>query len=895
MKYKLQRLCTVAAFLAAGSLFLSSETCVAKNNCQAVQLQTEHANNPLGMDVKHPRLGWQIVSADTNILQSAYRVVVSTSARKASSGKGDVWDSGKVISQDSFDVPYAGPALKSGCRYFWSVKVWDDHGHSSDWASAGWWEMGLLASQDWSGAQWIAADGDSQAAPLLRAEFSMAKRIARARLYISAAGYYVASINGQRIGDAVLDPGFTAFDQRGLYASYDVSGQLRSGANAIGVCLGRGCYAMDTSQKILWWSAVKWFKHQPKLLAKLDITFTDNTHETVVSGPDWKVHDGPTTSDSLYRGESYDARLDLPKWNTSGCDAAGWRDARVATAPTTNLQAQMAEPIRVVSTIRASSITQSKPGIYVYKFPVMTAGWGRLTVSGPSGTKVSLRLGETLNEDGTVNNMGDPGLTPGEIQRYEYTLAGRGTEVWEPQFSYAGFQYVQLEHFPGTPTTNSVVACEVHSDVPVIGSFTCSNPLLNAIHDACRRTVLNNLHSIPTDCPMYEKRGWTADALLFSAQASDNFGVDRFFTKWMDDLADTQTAAGEIADVAPGPDGSLDPSWTSAFMVIPWRLYQEYGDRTVIATHYDQMKRYVNYLSTKSTHHLVTGFYGDWVSPGYVQPPEGPDLVASANYYRDVRLLSEMAGIVGRTADQLTYSNLAVAVKASFNSAYLDSATGVYRTDKNVGYRQTSSAVPLNFGLVPAGQIAAGVSNLVADVRLHDDHLNTGCFGTAALLPALTENGQVDLAYAIATQTTYPSWGCWIAHGATTTWEQWICDASLRSRDHAFLGTVDDWFFKYLAGIQPAAPGYRKITIRPWLPKGLRKVSASIQTPLGLVSSSWTVEMNGVVVLTVVVPPNATAEVWVPDDSVPKQIGSGRHVFKRPVSAANEFETTNKL
>lgn len=880
MKFKFRRLCTVAAIFAVGCLFLSGETCAAEDSYRAIQLQVEHANNPLGIDVKHPRLGWQIVSAGTNILQSAYRVVVSSSARKASSGKGDVWDSGKVISPDSFDVAYAGPELKSGCRYFWSVKVWDDRGHSSDWASAGWWEMGLLSSEDWSGAHWIMAEEDSQAAPLLRTDFSVVKGVARARLYISAAGYYVASINGQRIGDAVLDPGFTAYDRRILYASYDVTRQLRRGANAIGACLGRGCYAMDTSQKILWWNGVKWLDRQPKLLAKLDITFTDNTHETIVSGPDWKTHTGPTTSDSLYRGETYDARLEQLKWDTSGCDITGWSDARAATAPPTNLQAQMAEPIRTVGTMLAASITEPKPGIYVYKFPVMTAGWARLTVSGPFGTKVTLRLGETLNKDGTVNNMGDPGLTPGEIQRYEYTLAGREMEVWEPQFSYAGFQYVQLENFPGTPTTNSVVACEVHSDVSVIGSFTCSNPLLNAIHDICRRSVLNNLHSIPTDCPMFEKRGWTADALLFSAQAADNFGMDRFFTKWMDDLADTQTTAGEIADVAPGPNGSLDPSWTSAFIVIPWGLYQEYRDRKIIAAHYDQMKRYVDYLSSKSTNHLVAGFYGDWVSPGYVQPPEGPDLVASANYYRDVRLLSEMAGVVGRTTDESTYSNLAARVKASFNSVYFDSAKGVYRTGKDVGYRQTSSAVPLDFGLVPSGQIAAVVSNLVADVRLHNDHLNTGCFGTAALLPALTENGQVDLAYAIATQTTYPSWGCWIANGATTTWEQWVCDASLRSRDHAFLGTVDDWFFKYLAGIQPAAPGYRKITIKPWFPKGLRDASASIQTPLGLVSSSWTVKTKDAVTLTVVIPPNATAEVWVPGDSVPRHIGSGRHVFK---------------
>jgi alpha-L-rhamnosidase len=617
------------------------------------------------------------------------------------------------------------------------------------------------------------------------------------------------------------------------------------------------------------------------LLAKLDITYADNTHQIVVTGTNWMTHPGPSTSDSLYRGETYDARLALPGWDTAGCDARGWTNVLLAAPPTKNLQPQMAQPIRVIDAVTAISITEPKPGIFVYKFPVMITGWGRLKVSGHAGTTVTLRLGEELNGDGTVKNLGDPGLTPGEIQSYDYILAGHGREIWEPQFSYSGFQYVQVDHFPGRPDKSSITACEVHSDVPTIGHFSCSNPLLNSIHDICKRSVLNNLHSIPTDTPTYEKRGWTADALLSSAQAADNFNMQRFFDKWMDDLADTQSRQGQIADIAPGPGGSLDPSWSSAFIVIPWRLYEDYGDRNIIVTHYNQMKRYVDYLSHNATDNLIKGFYGDWVSPGYEHPPEGPDLMASANYYRDAVLLSKMAAATERTADENIYSNLAASIKVSFNAKYLDAAAGVYRTSKYNGYRQTSSAVPLSFGLVPADEVATVVSNLAADVQLHQNHLNTGCFGTAALLPDLTVNGRVNLAYAIATQTTYPSWGCWIARGATTAWEKWIYDASLRSHDHAFLGTVDDWFFKYLAGIQPAAPGYKLINIRPWIPDRLQSVSASIDTPQGLVSSSWKRLVQGTVVLTVVIPPNATANVWVPGEPSPIQVGSGNHTFKR--------------
>lgn len=886
MCWKSQKFSHLAHCLIVGCLLLLPQKGAAENVLSAVHLLAGHAANPLGIDAAHPQLAWQLTSTGTNILQSAYQLVVSTSASKAVSGHSDVWDSGKISSPDSVDVIYGGPALEPAQRYFWSVKVWDNQRHVSAWAKPAWLEMGPLTANDWSGAQWIAG-ADAPSAPLLRTGFAVTKRIAQARLYVSAGGYYVATLNGRRVGDAVLDPGFTAYDRRILYATYDVTSQLHRGTNVLGVTLGRGFYALDTSRQILWWNGVSWLSREPKLLAKLDITYTDHTHAIVVSGPDWKIHSGPSTSDSLYRGETYDARLALSGWDTPGFNSSGWTNALVAGPPTTNLQAQMAEPVRVVNTVSAASITQPKPGIYVFKFPVMVAGWARLTVSGPAGTTVTLRLGEKLNDDGTVNNLGDPGLTPGEIQRYDYTLAGHETEVWEPQFSYAGFQYVQVTSFPGIPTTNSVVACEVHSDVPTTGRFSCSNPLLNEIHEICRRAVLNNLHSIPTDTPTYEKRGWTADALLFSAQACDNFGMQRFFDKWLNDLADTQTPAGEIADIAPSPGGSLDPSWSSAFVVIPWRLYQEYGDREVITTHYEQMKRYVDYLSSHASHHLVKGFYGDWVAPDYVHPPESPDLVASANYYRDALLLSKMAGLTSHPADEITYSNLAANIAVAFNAKYLDAATGTYRTGEAAGYRQTSSAVPLDFGLVPREQIAAVVSNLVADVRLHKNHLNTGCFGTAALLPVLTEHGQVNLAYAIATQTTYPSWGCWIAHGATTTWEQWVFDAS-RSRDHAFLGTVDDWFYKYLAGIQPARPGYQEINIKPFFPDGLHSVSASLDTPLGAVSSSWTHLTNDSVVLTVVIPPNATAQVWAPGEPSPVHVGSGRHIFKGAVFGTKE-------
>ncbi len=837
--------------------------------------------------------------------------------------------------------------------------------------------MGLLNAQDWSGAQWITGT-NSPAAPLLRTVMNVTKPVAQARLYISAAGYYVASLNGQRVGDAVLDPGFTAYNKRGLYSTYDVTDRVVSGTNALGVVLGRGFYAMKTAvEKIFWWNLAPWLAKQPLLLAKLDITYADQTHTIVVSDPDWRTHPGPTISDNLYRGETYDARLFPSGWDTPGYEAGDWPKVWVAAksdilvkkalygvlddpartrdvtavvqallvgdaqtlpvtkitdmgdpapgvvktlrveysihgrplvasakdfgtvdfelpnlpnhaviktaaggAPSANLQAQMAEPIRVVNQLKAVSISQPKPDTYVFKFPLMMAGWPKLNVSGPAGTTVVLRCGESLNADGTVNNLGDPGLTPGELQRYEYTLAGHGTEVWEPQFSYAGFQYIQVDHFPGTPTADSVVACVVHSDVSTIGQFVCSSALLNQVHEICKRSLLGNLHSIFTDSPMYEKRGWGDDGVL-CAQADDNFDMQKFDEKWLRDIADTQNAQGNISDISPAVGLDFhDPSWSSAFVVLPWRLYQEYGDTHAFATHYEAIKRYVDHLSSQAKNHLVKGFYGDWVSPGFIDPPEGADLTASANYYRDVVLFSEMASVLGYTDDAEHYRALAGEIKLAFNAKYLDRASGVYRTEREAGYRQTSNALPLDYGMVPADMVSLVVSNLAADVRQRGNHLNTGSFGTAALLPALSEHGEAQLAYEIASQTNYPSWGWWLANGATTTWEQWITGPALRSRDHAFLGTVDDWFYKYLAGIRPAEPGYKRVNIRPCFPSGLSWVKSSIETPYGQVSVYWKRTGNDAVAIIVGIPPNTTAELWLPGESASRLLGSGRHAIE---------------
>jgi len=716
----------------------------------------------------------------------------------------------------------------------------------------------------------VAAPTAHRPEPLLRKEFSVSKQVKNARVYVSGLGYYVLSIDGKRVGDRVLDPGFTVYNKSALYATYDVTSAVRQhGPHALGVTLGRGFFGLypgDTK----YWGPAPWLA-DPRLRLELQVDYTDGSHDTIVSNDGWQIHDGPTTSDSIYMGETYDARLAQPGWDRPGFDAAGWQSAAEVATPTTNLGPESMQPIRVVDTLRAEQVTSPKPGTYVFKFPVMTAGWAQLRARGAAGTEVTLRYGEMLRADGTVNNDGDPGLTNGPIQTDRYILSGNGVETWQPSFSYKGFQYIQVDGYPGTPTADDVVAQVVHTDVPSTGTFNSSNELLNTIHAITQRTILNNMHSILTDSPMFEKRGWLDDATMLAATADDNFGMDRFFGNWVHDMTDNQGSNGAGVDLSPNPypAGYNDPIWAGALVLVPWQTYQDYGDQKILETNYASMSRYLDYEASQANGYIQRGVYGDWASPNPIPehvtaafaPPEGPQLTATAYFYKHALVMAQAAQVLGHADDATRFGTLAARIKDAFNAKFLDRATGVYHTDIAAGYRQTSNAVPLTFGLVPPELVDKVTQNLVADVRAHGNHLNTGDAGTKELLPALTEQGHVDTAFAIATQRTYPGWGYQIDNGATTLWERW--ETVTRSRNHAFEGTIDDWFYRYLAGIKPAAPGYAQIAIHPYVPAGLDHAGASEQTVRGTVASSWRKTGNAFH-LDVAVPVNATATVYVP-------------------------------
>jgi len=868
-----------ATLISAATLAAGAETA---SQIAVSNLTVESAPQPLGLGETQPRLGWIATSHERGQRQTAYRILVAGSPDLLAKDQGDVWDSGRVDSPESVAAPYSGPNLRSRARYWWKVRIWDAQGRPSAWSKPDWWEMGLLSPADWR-AKWIAGPATKPdktvPAPLLRREFTLEKRVVSARLYISAGGYYEASLNGRRVGSQRLDPAYTSFNKRIQYVTHDVTSLLKPGANAIGVTLGRGWFGLTTPNT---WNSHKAPWHgDPRLLAQVEVTYADGTTTTIVSDASWKTHDSPTVADSIYGGETYDARLEIPGWDLQGFDASAWQAARVVEAPTSVIVAQAHEPIAVERTLAPDSITHPKPGVSVFHFPVNVAGWARLTVKGVSGTTVTLRYGERLRADGTVDNGND--LVYAECQRDDYILKGSGTEVFEPRFSYKGFQYVQVDGFPGDPGLDALTAISLHTDVKSIGSFSCSDATLNALHQMTRQSILNNLYGIPTDTPVYEKNGWMGDAHLTAETALRNFDMHRIYAKWTQDIEDCQNKAGLVPMIAPNYGWGMGdaPEWGAAFVLIPWYVYQYAGDTRILERHYPALKKYVDYLAAQTRNGTPPSALGDWLAPGQGgNPPEGPQVSATVYVYQDLELMARIARLLGHADDADRYAKLASGVQTLLNEKCLDRTTGVYHTDQSAGYRQASNILPLALGLVPDDVRPAVLANLMADIHKKGDHLDTGILGAKYLLPLLTENGEVDTALQVATQPTYPGWGYWVAEGSTTLWEAWGKDS--RSLGHHMFGSIEDWFFRDLAGLEPAAPGWKSILVKPYIPAGLAWAKASVETVRGLAAAGWRRSADGTLALDVTVPVGSTAEVHVPASSASTVAEGGRPAGESP-------------
>jgi len=822
-------------------------------------LRCEYLTDPLGIDVRQPRLSWILQHSERGQLQTAYQVVVASNSSLLEPGKADLWDSGKVASDNSTQVVYAGKPLASGMTYYWRIRTWDKSDRPSPLSATAQFDTALFSPGDWK-AQWIGGNG------LLRKEFQIAGGIKRARVYVSAVGYYELHLNGEKVGINVLDPGWTTFEKRNLYSTYDVTSQLKAGANALGIMLGNGWSVMEKRLGETFATPYT----SPTLLLQLDIDLQDGKRLTVASDGTWKTADSPLVNNSLYDGEIYDARRESPSFDRPGFNDASWAMAQVMKPKVGTLSAQMMPPIRVVDTLVPTKVMNPQPGVYVYDFGQNFSGWAQLRVKGPRGAAVRMRFSELAYENGMINRE--------NIRRARaedtYILRGEGLEVYEPRFTYHGFRYVEVTGFPGTPSIDSIRGRVVHTNVEPTGSFVSSNPTLNAIQKNLRWGLLTNLHSVQTDCDQRDERmGWMGDLQTTAETALMNFDMASFYTNTIRNIRDIQGEDGTVTDTVPHKYGGrpADPAWGTAYPHLVWFMYQYYGDRRALEENYDGVKRYVEFLRSRAPDNILRySYYGDWIA---IKRTPG-EFVSDFYYYQDVTTLAKMADVLGKTSDHDQYTQLAAQIKEAFNREFLNRKTGTYANGT-----QTAHAMALYLDLVPEGKrddtenrTIKGLveSNLTQDVVYENDtHVTTGFIGVKYLLPTLTKMGRSDLAYELAAQTTYPSWGYMVANGATTLWELWNnkVGPSMNSHNHPMLGSVGGWFYQALGGINPDpnAPGYRRILIRPQIVRDLASASGTIETVRGLVTSSWT-HTSGRVRLEVTVPVNSEAQVVIPKD-----------------------------
>jgi alpha-L-rhamnosidase len=988
-----------AALVLAVSVLLVIPAAGAATSLKAAGLTLEYRSNPMGIDVERPRLGWRMVSDQRGETQSAYRVLVASSPDGLVPGGADVWDSGKVMSDQSVHVRYEGPPLQSRARYFWTVQVWDDDGEASGWAGPVWWEMGLLEKDDWQ-AKWIHqdnqqatpinnteqsypakletgatlgqtftidgeftnasgrfpawgssnsdatltlrrtgpdgavvaqerltdhpdnewgsieldepqpagtyylelsdpngdigwwshsndtldggtayADGSPVSGdrtlrvevpdtpdPLFRRNFDVAKSVTRARLYATALGVYELRMNGERVGKSHLAPGWTDYRKRVQYQTYDVTDLVQQGDNVVAAMLGAGWYAGHVAI-----FGPNQYGSTPHLLAQLELTYEDGTTEVVSTDDTWLGSSGPIEASDLLMGESYDARREQAGWDAPGFDAQEWTPADTGLTghkgELGDLVAQNGPTVQVMQEIEPLEMTEPEPGKFVFDLGQNIVGNVRLRVEGQAGTTVRLRHAEVLNEDGTLytDNLRSAKATD------HYTLSGDGVETYEPRFTFHGFRYVEVSGYPGKPDLDAVTGRVLRSAAPVTAELKTSNQMVNQLVENIVWGQRGNFLSIPTDTPARDERmGWTGDINVFVGAAAYNMQVDPFLTKWLQDLRDAQLDNGAFTDVAPrvGFLGGGAAGWGDAGVTVPWTLWKQYGDTRIIEDSYPSMTRWIDYLVEHSDGYIRPAEgYGDWLNVNDETPK---DLIGTAYFAYSTRLVAEMAAAIGRTADAERYEALAADVTRAFRDAY------VLQGGRVKGESQTAYVLALGFDLLPKNVRAAATGHLVDLIEGRDWHLSTGFLGTPDLLPVLSANDELDVAYRLLLQDTYPSWGYQIDRGATTMWEHWdsikpdgsFQNPAMNSFNHYAYGAVGEWMYRNIAGISSDSSdghgtGFKKITIRPRPGGRIQHASASYQSVYGEIATSWR-RQDHRFELDVTVPANTTATVHVP-------------------------------
>lgn len=880
--------CLCAVFFVLQLIVLSAQPTA---NISVKKLSCENLQDPLGIEALHPRLSWQLQSEARNIRQGAYRIIVSDDPKKLTANTGNIWDSKKINSDQSLWINYTGQALQPAKYYYWKVMVWDATGKASAWSEPAKWQMGLLQPANWSNAKWIgydeleeskrivpgieSPDGKQQykdlvtgkhILPLLRKKFSSSKPVSRATAFISGLGHYELYINGTKIGDHFIAPGWTNYNKYTLYNTFDVTKQLVKGDNAVGVMLGNGFYNIpnDRYRKLI--TAFG----NPTTIVKLLLEHTDGTTSEIVSDGSWKTHPSPVTYTSIFGGENYDANLEQKDWSKSSFNDAAWKNAVIVKAPTTRIVAQHDYPVKIMKAIPVASITKLADSSYLYDFGQNASGIVKLRVKGKKGQTLRLYPAELVDKNKKANQKASGGP-----YYFSYTLKGDGVEEWQPRFTYYGFRYVEvINAVPDTasnkdlPAITDLQLLHTHNSSPRIGNFSNSLEHFNKTFNLIDWAIRSNLQSVVTDCPHREKLGWMEQTYLMGESIHYNYDVYGLYKKLVIDMMGDQTDVGLVPDITPEYVvfccGFRDsPEWGSAGVILPWLIYKWYGDTTLMRQAWPMMKRYVDYLGSKAKDHILSHGLGDWYDLGPKFPGVAQltplSLTATAIYYYDISLLGKMAALLNNQTEVDRLKKLGDSVKTAFNKKFFNPLTKVYSTGS-----QTAISMPLCVGLVDEQNRKEVFATLLRSIDSSGKALTAGDIGFHFLVQALSEGEGSQLLYEMNARNDVPGYGFQLKKGATALTESWAALEEV-SNNHLMLGHIMEWFYNGLSGIKQSqnSTGYKQIEIKPQPVDGINAANASFDSPYGLISSDWKKNGNELGI-TIVVPPNTTALVYLP-------------------------------
>ena len=850
----------------------------------------ENKQNPLGVDLQNLHFSWTATANENNQYQTAYQLVVSTSKDKLTTADYDVYNSKMVKTKQSVQVKYNGKPLMPATTYYWKIRLWDKNNNAGDWSEVQTITTGLFTTKDWSNAEWIGYEQlpDSlrvvpaihqpdagtlgnkalqrPVVPLFRKRFTTNKKIKKALLFITGLGQYEVSINGNKIGNAFLAPGWTYYDKTVLYNTYDVTNNIQEGQNAIAAIVGNGFYNINRER---YFKIVGAFGF-PSLLCRLKITYNDDSEENIVTDKSWKTAPSPITFSSIYGGEDYDAQLEQQGWNTTNFNDTHWKPALAVKPPSGKLYPEQDYPVRVMDSFSLKKILHPRPGVYIYDFGQNASAIVALKIKGQKGQTVKLTPGELLNKEQMVNQN-----ATGSPYYFTYTLKSNAVETWQPKFTYYGFRYVQVEGaVPDTvadtsslPAILQLTSLHTRNANPANGSFACSNTLFNRIDTLIKWAIKSNMQSVLTDCPHREKLSWLEQDYLMGNSIHYNYDIYSLYKQLVYDLTDAQYPQGFVPDIAPEyvvfQGGFLDsPEWGSSAVILPWLLYTWYGDKNILQQAYPMMKRYVDYLQSKAEDNILSHGLGDWYDYGLNPPGEAqltPKAVtATSIYYYDARLLSQVATVLNNQTDAATYSRLASAIKQSFNSRFFNAATKVYSTGS-----QTAMAIPLSVGLVDDAVKGAVLQNLVDSIYANNKALTAGDIGFHFLIKALDDGGKSQLIYDMNNRDDVAGYGYQLKKGATALTESWAALEEV-SNNHLMLGHIMEWLYSGLAGIsqEDSSIAYEHIRIRPQPVGDITYAKGSFQSPYGLISTDWKKEDNQFN-LAVHIPVNTTANIYL--------------------------------